>query len=72
MKENKLLNVFCARLSKDGTKVVLTLVCGEGEQREFYNACLALGTKGKINTEVITYPLDNTKYVKVCMPLSTK
>ena len=40
MNETKLLSIFGAKVSKDGTKLVLTLVSGEDESKQFYNACI--------------------------------
>lgn len=40
MEQTQLLNIFGAKLSKDGTKIVLVLVSGEANNRKYYNACI--------------------------------
>lgn len=40
MEQTQLLNIFGAKLSKDGTKIVLVLVSGEADKRKYYNACV--------------------------------
>lgn len=68
---NKLLNIYCARLSKDETKLNLTLVRGEGEQREFLTACIKLDSKGKVQAKIYD-KVDGTKEVFITLPLSQK
>lgn len=52
MNETKLLSIFGAKVSKDGTKLVLTLVCGEDESKQFYNACIKLDNSQKTHAKV--------------------
>ena len=49
MAETPLLNVFGAKLSKNGQRIVLVLVAGENENRQFYNACISLDETAKAN-----------------------
>lgn len=69
---NKLLNIYCARLSEDQKKVVLTLVRGEGETREFFTCCLKLESYGKVQTKIYEKEIDGTKEVYITLPLSHK
>ena len=46
-KETPLLSVFGAKVSKDGQKLVLVLVGGEEDNRQFYNACVKLDNSQK-------------------------
>lgn len=69
--DNKLLNIYCARYNKDATKIILTLVRGEGEQREFMNACIKLNNSGRVNAKVYE-KVDGTKEVYIMLPLSEK
>ena len=52
MVESKLLSIFGAKVSKDGTKLVLTLVSGEDETKQFYNACIKLDNSQKTHAKV--------------------
>ena len=52
MTESKLLSIFGAKVSKDGKKVVLTLVGGEGEERQFYNTCIKLDNSQKTHAKI--------------------
>ena len=52
MNETKLLSIFGAKVSKDGTKLVLTLVSGEDESKQFYNACIKLDNSQKTRAKV--------------------
>lgn len=52
MIESKLLSIFGAKVSKDGTKLVLTLVSGEDESKQFYNACIKLDNSQKTHAKV--------------------
>lgn len=52
MIESKLLSIFGAKVSKDGTKLVLTLVGGEDESKQFYNACIKLDNSQKTHAKV--------------------
>ena len=52
MSETKLLRIFGAKVSIDGTKLVLTLVSGEDESKQFYNACIKLDNSQKTRAKV--------------------
>ena len=52
MNETKLLSIFGAKVSNDGTKLVLTLVSGEDESKQFYNACIKLDNSQKTRAKV--------------------
>ncbi len=52
MEKSKLLSIFGAKFSKDGTKLVLTLVSGEDETKQFYNACIKLDNSQKTRAKV--------------------
>ena len=52
MNETKLLSIFGAKVSKDGTKLVLTLVSGEDESKQFYNACIKLDNSQKTRAKI--------------------
>lgn len=52
MAESKLLSFYGARVSEDGTKLVVTLIGGEGEQKEFYTACVKLNNSQKTHAKV--------------------
>lgn len=49
MADTPLLNVFGAKLSKNGQRIVLVLVAGEDDNRQFYNACISLDETAKAN-----------------------
>lgn len=50
--ETELLSIFGAKVSKDGNKLVLTLVSGENENKKFYNACIKLDNSQKTHAKV--------------------
>ena len=52
MEKSKLVSIFGAKVSKDGTKLVLTLVSGEDETKQFYNACIKLDNSQKTRAKV--------------------
>lgn len=52
MNETKLLSIFGAKVSKDGKKLVLTLVSGEDDNKQFYNACIKLDNSQKTRAKV--------------------
>ena len=52
MNETKLLSIYGAKDSKDGTKLVLTLIRGEDESKQFYNACIKLDNSQKTRAKV--------------------
>ena len=47
-----ILSIFGARKSKDGTKLVLTLVGGEDNNKKFYNACVKLDGTQKTRARI--------------------
>ena len=63
MKENTLLTIYGARISKSGKHINLTLVSGEGDQKQFYTACVKIDedakTYGSIedNKAIIVVPM---------------
>ena len=52
MKQNELLTIYGAKVSKDGKKVILTLVKGHDADKEFYSACVKLDNSGKVKVKV--------------------
>ena len=52
MAEEKLLSIYGAKVSKDGSKLVLTLVGGEGEAKQFYSACIKLNNSQKTHAKI--------------------
>ena len=52
MGENKLLTIYGARLSQNGKHVVLTLVEGEGDQKQYFTACAKLDQDAKTHAKV--------------------
>ena len=52
-KQNPLLSVFGAKVSKDGNKLMLVLVSGENDKKRYYNACIKLDNSQKTHAEVI-------------------
>ncbi len=52
MGENKLLTIYGARLSQNGKHVVLTLVEGEGDQKQFFTACAKLDQDAKTHATI--------------------
>ena len=52
MAEEKLLSIYGAKVSKDGSKLVLTLVGGEGEAKQFYTACIKLNNSQKTHAKI--------------------
>lgn len=51
MKE-ALLNVYGAKISEDGQRVVLTLIQGDGPSKKYFNACVKLNTTNKTRAKV--------------------
>ena len=51
-KQNELLTIYGAKVSKDGKKVILTLVKGHDADKEFYSACVKLDNSGKVKAKV--------------------
>lgn len=62
---NELLNIYCVKMSKDEKKVILTLVRGEGEKREYFNACIKLDSKGKVQAKVFETPIKKECLISV-------
>ena len=52
MKENTLLTIYGARISKSGKHINLTLVSGEGNQRQFYTACVKIDEEAKAHGSI--------------------
>lgn len=54
MEKNKseILSVFGAKVSKDGKKLVLSLISGENESKKYYNACIKLDNSQKTTAEI--------------------
>ena len=52
MKDNTLLTIYGARISKSGKYINLTLVNGEGETKQFYTACVKIDNKAKTRGSV--------------------
>ena len=51
--ESILLSIFGAKVSNDGKKLVLTLVSGEDESKQFYNTCIKLDNSQKTRAKVV-------------------
>ncbi len=49
---DKLLTIYGAKASNDGTKLVVTLVGGEGENKTFYTTCIKLDGTQKTTAEI--------------------
>ena len=47
-----LLNIYGARVSKSGKHVNITLVSGEGEQKEYFTTCVKIDSKDKTQAKV--------------------
>ena len=50
--EETLLNIYGAKVSQDGKRVVLTLVQGDGQNKKYFNACVKLNTNNKTRAKV--------------------
>lgn len=50
--KNKLLTIYGARLSKSGQHINLTLVEGEGDQKQFYTACVKVDEESKTHGSI--------------------
>ena len=63
MKENTLLTINGARKSKNGKYINLTLVSGEGQDKQFYTACVKFDNSKRVSgridedTAIIFVPL---------------
>ena len=51
-KSTELLSIFGAKVSRNGKRLVLVLVSGEGEARKYYNACIKLDNSQKTHAKV--------------------
>lgn len=58
MEKSELLSIFGAKVSTDGTRLVITLVSGEDDNKKFYNSCVKLDNSQKTRVKV-----DETKGV---------
>ena len=47
-----LLSFYGAKLSQDGKRLVVTLVAGENEQKQYFNACIKLDNSQKTHAKV--------------------
>ena len=47
MKENKLLNFYGCKLSKDNKYLVITLISGKNDNKQYFNALVDLDVKSK-------------------------
>lgn len=52
MKENTLLSIYGARVSKDGKRINLTLCEGKDDKRIFYCASVKLDNSGKVKVKL--------------------
>ena len=52
MPKNNLLSIYGARLSKNGDYINLTLVCGEGKEKQFYTACVKVDETAKTHGRI--------------------
>lgn len=50
--QKDLLSIFGAKLSKDGKKVVITLVSGERDNTKYYNTCVKLNNQQKTHVKI--------------------
>lgn len=50
--KNPLLTIYGCKVSKDGKKLVLTLVEGHDEDKNYYNACIKLDNTGKTHVKL--------------------
>ena len=50
--ENTLLTIYGCKVSKDGKKLVLTLVQGRDDDKTYYNACIKLDNSGKTHAKI--------------------
>ena len=49
---NPLLTIYGCKVSKDGKKLVLTLVEGRDDDKNYYNACIKLDNSGKTHAKL--------------------
>lgn len=61
--QEDLLSIFGAKLSKDGKKVVITLVSGERDETKYYNTCVKLNNQQKTHAKI------DGDYVLVKIPM---
>lgn len=52
MKDTPLLSIFGAKVSKDGKRLVLSLVSGEDDSKTYYNTCIKLDNSQKTHAKV--------------------
>ena len=50
--KNPLLTIYGCKVSKDGKKLVLTLVEGHEDNKNYYNACIKLDNTGKTHVKL--------------------
>lgn len=52
MKENTLLTIYGARKSKNGKYINLTLISGEGQDKQFYTACVKFDNSKRVSGRI--------------------
>ena len=72
--KNTLLSIFGAKLSKDGKRVVITLVNGEDDDKNFYTACVKLDNSQKTKAKIVEslgkkYALVQINFIKDASPI---
>lgn len=66
----ELLNIYGARISKNGEHVNLTLVRGEGTEKEFYNCAIKIHSKeSKIYADKSHQKMNGKEYVFIYVPI---
>lgn len=67
---NKLLNIYGARISKNGKYINLSFVRGENETKEFFNCPVMINKEGgKIIADRCKQQINNKDYIFICVPL---
>lgn len=68
--ENDLLNIYGARISKSGEHINLTLVRGEGTEKEFYNCAIKIHSReSKIYADKSKQKMNGKDYVFIYIPI---
>lgn len=62
---NTLLSIYGAKLSKDGKRIIITLVGGSEDKKEYYSTCIKLDGSQKSKVKVAN---DNS-HVLVKVPM---
>ena len=63
--QKDLLNFLGAKLSADGKKVVITLISGKGDKKEYFTACIKLNNQQKTHAKID----EDGVYVLVKIPM---